>query len=485
MYRNKYIKYTNPKDLDIINISYFKKYLKYTNPKDLDIINKDYYNLYLKYKNKYLKLKELLGGMEQKVLEELEKQEINYIDRLVEYYNLFYSLQRETDENEFNIKYINDRYNNNIKSLIADIKKNNKKINKIKINDKMPEDIKQKKENEKRELEEDIRNKEQEIIQTEMNINILNVSITDEERENNYSNLLEQLNNYQILKNMIEESKTTSNDGTDNDSDIIVFNNISQELIEEANNLDKETIKEYKYVDKALSAILRWQLNTNEIKLSYNQDGYVNVNDLMNSVNENDERIFNIDNLDLFIRLLIHFVNKSDKKRISMKYEDGNYYIRANQGFSKETVSNIGDYQNKFYNQVSSNDYPYGFHGTTYESIIPIYKFNGLAAMSRDMVHTAYTMDTNHGLRPDQEIIVIVDVKKVEDQGIQPWLSLNKVLLFERVPLDCFALVLDKNWKILYSNEEYLNINLLEELINKIPDNLKENQQETEEQKSD
>ena len=87
MYKNKYrdlenpairnpsdLKYTNPEDLDIINISYFKKYLKYTSSnKNSDIINKDYYNLYLKYKNKYLKLKkQFAGNKEQEQQEEYD-----------------------------------------------------------------------------------------------------------------------------------------------------------------------------------------------------------------------------------------------------------------------------------------------------------------------------------------------------------------------------------------------------------------------------
>jgi len=53
---SKYLKYKNLKNFSIRNPSD----LKYTNPKDLDIINKDYYNLYLKYKSKYLSLKETI-----------------------------------------------------------------------------------------------------------------------------------------------------------------------------------------------------------------------------------------------------------------------------------------------------------------------------------------------------------------------------------------------------------------------------------------
>ena len=59
-YYSKYLKYTNPKDLDIINKDYYNLYLKYTSSnKNSDIID-TYYSKYLKYKNKYLLLKKLL-----------------------------------------------------------------------------------------------------------------------------------------------------------------------------------------------------------------------------------------------------------------------------------------------------------------------------------------------------------------------------------------------------------------------------------------
>ena len=76
------LKYTNPKDLDIINKDYNNLYLKYKNLKNFSIID-TYYSKYLKYKNKYLKCKYKIKTNELKKQLDLNRlyQDLIHIDK--------------------------------------------------------------------------------------------------------------------------------------------------------------------------------------------------------------------------------------------------------------------------------------------------------------------------------------------------------------------------------------------------------------------
>lgn len=193
-------------------------------------------------------------------------------------------------------------------------------------------------------------------------------------------------------------------------------------------------------LSKTLSWILRHAAV--KLKLDISSDGYVKIDDLLKL---SQLKGYDID--DVF-----DVVEDNAKKRFAIKKENNTYYIRANQGHSNKVASRI-----KQEELLQKLDDPLDLvvHGTTYEAYEKISK-SGLKKMGRSHIHFAISTDFTEGnkqqsgIRSNCELIIYLDMEKAMNDGIEFFMSQNKVVLSPGIgnegliPKEYFLKVVDR-----------------------------------------
>lgn len=123
-------------------------------------------------------------------------------------------------------------------------------------------------------------------------------------------------------------------------------------------------------------------------------------------------------------------VKNDNKQRFSVREENGQLYIRANQGHTVMVVES-----DELLKPISSaEEVPVCVHGTYRKNLESIFK-TGLSRMKRRHVHFATGLPHDDGvvsgIRGNIEILIYLDVEKALKDGMKLYLSDNKVLLTE------------------------------------------------------
>lgn len=172
---------------------------------------------------------------------------------------------------------------------------------------------------------------------------------------------------------------------------------------------------DYIKLSKEISYALRHK--PEEYNLSLDEEGYVFINDLLNSINSKKHysKTITIDDIYEVIRI-------SDKKRLDIN----NDMIRALYGHSVETVIQK--------EEAIPPDVLY--HGTTHKAIELIMN-EGLKSMNRQYVHLSTDIETAKlvGSRRDNNPIVIkIDAKKAYENGLNFYYGNDNVWLSNELP---------------------------------------------------
>ncbi len=204
---------------------------------------------------------------------------------------------------------------------------------------------------------------------------------------------------------------------------LVVVNDKTVKFISPSDLPAKKTILDDKLVrlSKALSWVLRHKAS--EIGLSISSDGYVLVKDLLALPKFKDVKYDDIK----------YVVDNNDKKRFSLKEQNGKYYIRANQGHSGAMASVVET--DKLLTKIEVPQ-PICVHGTTREAWSKIKK-HGLNKMKRMHIHFAVGLahddEVISGYRKNSEVLIYIDMEKAMNDGIEFYMSDNRVILTEGV----------------------------------------------------
>ncbi|ONK80037.1 tRNA 2'-phosphotransferase 1 [Asparagus officinalis] len=176
---------------------------------------------------------------------------------------------------------------------------------------------------------------------------------------------------------------------------------------------------------RLLTQVLRHMAS--ELKLDMRSDGFVRVKDLL------------LLNLTTYAKIPLRShtieeireaVRKDNKQRFSLLEENGELFIRANQGHSVTTISS----ERLLKPILSADEVPVCVHGTYKKNLESILQ-SGLKQMSRLHVHFSSGLPADgkviSGMRRDVNILIFLDVKKALEDGMKLYVSDNKVILTE------------------------------------------------------
>lgn len=187
------------------------------------------------------------------------------------------------------------------------------------------------------------------------------------------------------------------------------------------------TSKNKKEFSQYLSYILRHK--PGDISLELADGGWVLTDELIRAINEKSGH-WNID-----LGTLKDVVDTDNKQRYSFK-EDFKF-IRANQGHSVKNL-NMG------YVPVKAPDELY--HGTSEENYSKIKESGHILPMSRQYVHLSHDKDTaaKVGTRHGKLVIIVIDAKQMQCDGLDIYKSENGVYLTKEVNVKYIKNVLTK-----------------------------------------
>eukprot|EP00124_Ichthyophonus_hoferi_P003064 Ihof_evm5s243 gene=Ihof_evmTU5s243 len=118
-------------------------------------------------------------------------------------------------------------------------------------------------------------------------------------------------------------------------------------------------------------------------------------------------------------------VANSDKQRYCLAEEDGQLWIRANQGHSVKVDVAMTPIQ-------SANEVPIAVHGT-YKRYWPMIREKGLSVMNRNHIHLAPGLPKHDGvisgMRASSELYIYINMKLALDDGMPFYRSANNVIL--------------------------------------------------------
>lgn len=192
--------------------------------------------------------------------------------------------------------------------------------------------------------------------------------------------------------------------------------------------------KQDKAVSKTLSFLLRH--GAVEAGLQMRADGFVKLTEVLEYPELGGVSAQKVEEI----------VAASDKQRFALTVEDGETFIRANQG---HTLTGLKE--DALLTEIrDASDAPVCIHGTYHRCIEPILR-GGLSRMARNHIHCAALMPEEgvvSGMRSSCEIAVYVDVGKSMALGLKWYRSANGVLLTPGdqaglVPPNCFKEVID------------------------------------------
>ena len=165
-------------------------------------------------------------------------------------------------------------------------------------------------------------------------------------------------------------------------------------------------------LSKFISLILRHK--PEEVGITLDEHGWANVEDLINGISDSGRKIDK--------DVLEEIVRTDNKQRYS--FNEGKTKIRANQGHSVPVVID--------FKELEPPDTLY--HGTATKSIEGIYA-RGIKPMSRLYVHLSKDFETAKqvGSRHGECVVLIVNAKRMYEDGVKFYLSENGVWLTEYV----------------------------------------------------
>ena len=165
-------------------------------------------------------------------------------------------------------------------------------------------------------------------------------------------------------------------------------------------------------LSKFISLILRHK--PEEIGITLDKHGWANVKDLIKGINSAGREID--------MKLLEEIVKADNKGRYS--FNENKTKIRANQGHSIQVDI-------EFKEELPPNIL---YHGTAIKSLDSI-KQQGIKSMTRQWVHLSKDIETaiKVGSRHGKPVILIIDAKRMNDEGIKFYISENKVWLTEYI----------------------------------------------------
>jgi 2'-phosphotransferase len=171
-------------------------------------------------------------------------------------------------------------------------------------------------------------------------------------------------------------------------------------------------------MSKANAKLSRWfvqQLRHNP-DLSRDPEGYVSVSVLAK---------------DVPIETIQDIVKADNKSRMGLIQREDGWYIRANQGHSKDVGDQLDDSKTliKILEPIEGV-----FHGTYVEHRNSIMT-NGLHSGGRKHIHIAKSMDAKSGKRNNCTLIIYIDMKSAMEDGVVFYESENGVILTEGVLL--------------------------------------------------
>ncbi len=174
---------------------------------------------------------------------------------------------------------------------------------------------------------------------------------------------------------------------------------------------EKQNIK----ISKFLSLVLRHKPETIQIQLDDN--GWVSVSELIEKLNNNGKEID--------LEVLEYVVKTNSKKRFA--FNGDKTKIRASQGHSLQIDLKI--------KPIIPPDKLY--HGTSEKFLDSILK-SGLEKRNRQHVHLSSDIETamKVGQRNGKPVILEIQTKKMNKDGLKFYLSENNVWLTEYVPIE-------------------------------------------------
>ena len=173
--------------------------------------------------------------------------------------------------------------------------------------------------------------------------------------------------------------------------------------------------KQLKHISKFISLVLRHRPEV--IGLQLDENGWANVNELIQKINENGT-VVDFDTINTVVEI-------NDKKRFA--FNENKTMIRANQGHSIEVQLNL--------NAVIPPDILY--HGTAEKNIESILK-EGLKKQERQHVHLSLQIDMAKavGSRHGRPAVLHINSKAMTAAGFVFYLSDNGVWLVDYVPVE-------------------------------------------------
>ncbi|XP_047314791.1 tRNA 2'-phosphotransferase 1-like [Impatiens glandulifera] len=164
-----------------------------------------------------------------------------------------------------------------------------------------------------------------------------------------------------------------------------------------------------------------------DLNLNMRSDGYVKVQHLLAL----DLKTFaNLPLTSHSIQDIREAVSKDNKQRFSLLLQDGDLFIRANQGHSVTTVET----ESLLKPILSPEECPICVHGT-YKKFLDSILEQGLKRMKRLHVHFSCGLPTDgevvSGMRRDVNVLIFLDVEKALRDGMKLYISDNKVILTE------------------------------------------------------
>ncbi|KAA8520506.1 hypothetical protein F0562_014762 [Nyssa sinensis] len=176
---------------------------------------------------------------------------------------------------------------------------------------------------------------------------------------------------------------------------------------------------------RLLTRILRHMAS--ELSLNMRSDGYVRVQDLLKL---NMKTFANIPLRSHTVDDIREAVRKDNKQRFSLLEENGELWIRANQGHTIATIET----ESLLKSILSAEEVPVCVHGT-YKKFLESILENGLRRMKRLHVHFSCGLPTDgeviSGMRRDVNVLIFLDVRKALEEGMKLYISDNKVILTE------------------------------------------------------
>jgi len=150
-------------------------------------------------------------------------------------------------------------------------------------------------------------------------------------------------------------------------------------------------------------------------------------------------------------------IQNCDKQRFALREEDGNWFIRANQGHSMPHIST-----EELLERIDLSNIDSCIHGTYYAAW-EVIQTQGLSRMNRNHIHFAKSLpdkanDVISGMRSSCQVIIHLDTKEAKRKSLPMFVSANGVLLSPGlgdgiIPCSLFKKVTDRETgRVLYTN---------------------------------